>query len=721
MAVLLEPNVPTKCPFPPLHTTLFSIKGIKSTNRYRKNNSKDTIDELVQGIRVLFYEDTTWFLSHRNELKRYACWCNQLGDNYELSLIKCAEYISYRCNEIREQKTDDGIAVTLFNKTRFIITTLERLAKWQGYTELSSNLSQKGRVEIIYKDLLRLQNKEKLSEYVDYAGSSRRVSKRFTNEERQKIICNLWDPSSSFKTHPKQVMRRLIQQLLPAADGRRGEDLREIKIAMLQTHYLNKVGPAKCHVVGASIRVVKERIFNNETLVGWGRAKNRDECPIGGLACYLVWLLDIQGVPLLDLMKQDLINLQNLTQKESYKPKWRTVYLLHGDDTSKPLSYSRHNNDVHDIFQASGISKVATTHVHRTDLICRQTESGVPHIESRIHQGFEHTTSTDIYLRGGFNVSAMLPAVGWESHKSYYCWWESDGKDIPDDLRCTIFPQLDAISRLAERSTDVSAKEVCKLLHYLRKVYIEDAVYRQPKYPEFPAYQHPIFLNGTFKNIIVEYSTQESKRVLSREEDFKRKDADILTKISNQEENIQTLSNHIKLLLGTQLNSDKLHVTRCVEEPHLPLPSMPQIVVDIRSLYDMYVDTWKQLFKNHTDYYQKCMWTKCFNKQDAAVSSKRWHMYKDFLYFMDTLDPNDKIIAFTVLESFAQKNNLDHNKLIKKVFYHCVRPNTIPDKEINNLPDLLYQELTTNGIVLVQIDTKQDHSKKSKYNSLLQI
>lgn len=707
---LIEPNLSKTCVFPPLHTTLFSVNGLLTTKLYKECSTQEQLEYLIQGVRVLFYEDTDWFMSHRMELKRYAEWCtlNYDGD-FSLSLSKCADYITNRSLEMKE--ADHTKAITLFNKARFIITTLERLAKWQGHNELSTGLSNQGRIEIIYKELLRASNKEKLSEQVDYAGSSRRVTKRFTDEEKQKIIQNLWDPIIT--SNPQQIMRRLIQQLLPAADGRRGEDLREIKIAMLQTHHISTVKPTPCHVIGASIRVVKERVFNSETLIGWARGKNRDACPVGALACYLVWLLDIRGVPLLDLMKQDLLQLQKASGE--YKPKWRKIYLLHGESYSQPLSYSRHNNDVHDIFKASGVSKAATTHVHRTDLICRQTEAGVSHIESRIHQGFEHTTSTDIYLRGGFNVSAMLPAVGWESHKSYFCWWESDVKNIPSELEDAIFPQLNAISRLVQSLSDVSAKEVCKLLRHLRKVYIEDAVYRQPLYPNFPAYQHPVFLNGSLKNSFLRYSTEENNSILTREQDYKKKDADILTKINNQEDNIQLLSNHIQSLLKQR--PTKQTNTRCLEEPHLPLPSMPQIVVDIRSLYEMYITSWKQLFQKHTEYYTKCQWSKCFNKKDAGINSKRWHMYKDFLYFMDSLDQNDKCIAYKVMESFAARNNLDHNKLIKKVFYHCVRVCTVTDKDIGNLHEMLYQELTSNDIIVNQIDVKQDHSAKKTAQS----
>lgn len=83
---------------------------------------------------------------------------------------------------------------------------------------------------------------------------------------------------------------------------RRGQDIRSTKMAQLQLGVLPAVGPEKCYVVGASLREVKERINNMETLVGWMRFRDREQCPVGALACYLVYLIDMQGVPILKQM-----------------------------------------------------------------------------------------------------------------------------------------------------------------------------------------------------------------------------------------------------------------------------------------------------------------------------------------------------------------------------------------------------------------------------------
>jgi hypothetical protein len=120
---------------------------------------------------------------------------------------------------------------------------------------------------------------------------------------------------------------------------------------MLQKSNLDAVGPAKCSVAGASIRVVKERMNNMETMVGWPRAADRDACPLGALACYLVWLNEIQGLNFIGTMFSDLVWLGK-NGKADYDPKWRKIYLLHASDPFNPISSTTHNSDYHGIMNA---------------------------------------------------------------------------------------------------------------------------------------------------------------------------------------------------------------------------------------------------------------------------------------------------------------------------------------------------------------------------------
>lgn len=75
---------------------------------------------------------------------------------------------------------------------------------------------------------------------------------------------------------------------------------------MLQKAYLEKVGPVKGYMLGASMQHCKERANNQEDLIGWARAPHPKTCPIGALARYLVWQIDCCGLQLLTQMEMDL-------------------------------------------------------------------------------------------------------------------------------------------------------------------------------------------------------------------------------------------------------------------------------------------------------------------------------------------------------------------------------------------------------------------------------
>jgi hypothetical protein len=98
--------------------------------------------------------------------------------------------------------------------------------------------------------------------------------------------------------------------------------------------------------------------------------------------------------------------------------------------------------------------KTAITHLYRTDLACKQMEGGVPYMEVNVHQGWEKSTSADIYLRGAFKPVAAYPAVGWDDMKSYYCWRESEGRGIPPELLRQVLPGLDRLQAKAQRVVD---------------------------------------------------------------------------------------------------------------------------------------------------------------------------------------------------------------------------------------------------------------------------
>jgi len=202
-ADLIEPKS-DRSPFEPLHNTLFSVRAIQYTRFYSEVQTqykvgtrpeeqiKLPLEFLANGVRVLFYEDQPWFGDNRNELKRYAQWCDtNHGSNYQITLDKAAAYIHFRVEQKRVELAATGPTrkdvlpeTSLFGRARNVVPVLERYAKWQGYLELSKNLSSQGPVEILYTDLLRQSNTAKAVQPIDYAADSRRMAKRLHEDER---------------------------------------------------------------------------------------------------------------------------------------------------------------------------------------------------------------------------------------------------------------------------------------------------------------------------------------------------------------------------------------------------------------------------------------------------------------------------------------------------------------------------------------------------------
>ena len=125
----------------------------------------------------------------------------------------------------------------------------------------------------------------------------------------------------------------------------------QVRFAMLSTRTLQNVGPAQCFTIGANIMVVKERVNAEQTLLAWVRAKDPLHCPIGALANYMVHLIDVKGFPLFNYIEQDLLQLAK-DGPNNYNPKWRQLYLLHGEDPFKKLPNNTHYKDIKRAFVA---------------------------------------------------------------------------------------------------------------------------------------------------------------------------------------------------------------------------------------------------------------------------------------------------------------------------------------------------------------------------------
>lgn len=172
------------------------------------------------------------------------------------------------------------------------------------------------------------------------------------------------------------------------------------------------------------------------------------------------------------------------------------------------------------LFVADIQDKTAVTHLYRNNALCRNQEAGVSHTESKTLMGLEHTTSTESYLRGSYNVLAGLPLVGWKTPQSFACNRVAPSTTVPWALRCEIFPELERVLALAKATNtickdkhnnkgDVSAVAFLETLVYLRTVYLQDAAHLAYRFNTFPAYQHRVFADPQLSAIFTSYSVQE--------------------------------------------------------------------------------------------------------------------------------------------------------------------------------------------------------------------
>ncbi len=364
-------------------------------------------------------------------------------------------------------------------------------------------------------------------------------------------------------------------------------------------------------------------------------------------------------------------------------------------------------------------NKKATTHIHRTDLICRQAESGQSYEDVKVHQGFEHTTATDVYMRGSFIIKAMLPAVGWTDKDSYFCWWESSGESIPKELMSCVMPGLDEVAELAalvheQTGGDASAVAVCDVLKRCRKIFIEDAVYRQGKYPLFPAYQHTIFVHPMLYGIFQQYSIAEKQRMSSRRSEYLKRDADVLYKLNNQAELIESLVIKFDKFqqegfkggsssgdaggIGGSSSGDAGGIGGSgSSKPKVfkPLPTMPKQIepLSLSAFYGTWDSSWRGMMGEHFVEHKEYAWADVFGKQPGATIGKRWHMYKDFLLYIDGFAVPLRKQVLEAFEQFAFSNGISFTKVVKKVFYHIARPHTQPDADVAGLVPALKQRL----------------------------
>ena len=677
------------------------------------SKSNVLLDDKADALEVLFLKNPNFLRTGIHVVRQYMHWCDTHCEaDYRMNDIgKAKRFLEHRIEVAKErwyEDRDNGVVKNntveecAMNSFRSAICHMDALAQWQGYPV---QLLTQEHIKVLRDRTSRAQNIARAAPR-DYAASSRFLTKRLTQEEMESITECWWNGSAAERIaitpagRERAQVRGLLFHCLQKAIGRRGGDIRNLRNAMLFMHHLPATSPVSpCPVIGASLRHVKEYSENVEHLLGWARAADRMACPIGALACHFVWMNDIVGIPVLHEISRDLT--KGIKEKQWWK---RMLFVTdsHEDANTNPMSYATHNKAVHAGFDATGaLGKTAATHIYRSTLACDTLESGASFLDVGVFQGWYHDNAADAYLRGAFKAGSMLRACGWDNGiEGFECWWEGQEQDIPDALIACVLPGLDELSYRAtkhyeETRQDRSAVEFLKVLVFLRRVFIEDAIHKRKRYPDFPAYnRHPLFSVAEWP----EYCAAEEERIQARRESASRNTGhEELTELVKS-----TVEATMRGVLMDVLNGAKTR-KRCslAKEPvqrigpspsnapiELPRPISTELpeIPDPVCLYTCY-----QVWQQQRDYFYATPqppWKKRFGDR-AATMKLRYSRMRPFLTYLDRCGPSARR-AIDALDAFRIERRVPVSVFIKQCFYHlehelkdtCKKPPPIRPNEL---------------------------------------
>lgn len=679
--------------FHPCHTTWGSLLERK------------TYQQKYDTMRISFVEYSSFRANGLCVLREYKKWCEDFAEGCYLvkSAHKMCEYLKYRIDGAVQRWTDDKAAGNTrnslieecaYNSFRSATPALDALAHWQGYPFF---LLDEEVIITLRTDLLRKQWKSR-AHVQDYAASSRFICKRITEEESKDIIKGWWNGdianhlAETALGRERTQMRGLLLHCLQNTLGRRGADLRNLRVSMFFTHKLPNVKPvSECLAIGASLRHVKECRENVEHLLGWVRSRNRWECPLGALAVYVVWLNDIHGFDLIQKMMRDLDNGDGV----SSQPWWEIMLV---SASSEPISYTTHNHHTRGGFVATNAGrKLASTHIYRTNRACDLIERGESILDVGLYEGWYHDAGADRYLRASFKTNPMLLASGWEEgNQGFACWWECAEDDIPRALLDAVLPGLDVLTEKAEayyrrHAHDRSAVEVCKVLKMLRKIYISDSIHKRDAFPAFPAYaRHPLFIDPRWHaahEAWEDFKIAETSRIVQREASFTHKEHKDIRQIIKE-----TFDEVLTEDMRVQLTLPKIPVIKPSDAARIPEVKEP------KDLYTTY-NEWQQI---RSFFYENTMipWKKQYGELATAMKL-RYSRMRPFLMYLDKCGVEARD-ALHKLDAIRKKHNVTPSAFIKQCFYHMVFP---PGADAKNkpaiLPDDMKQELRGCGLPMV--------------------
>lgn len=289
-------------------------------------------------------------------------------------------------------------------------------------------------------------------------------------------------------------------------------------------------------------------------------------------------------------------------------------------------------------------------------------------------------------------------------------------------------------------SGDESAVAVLKMAVYWRKVYIEDSVYFQPKYPQLPAYRcHPMFRNSRLRQLWQQYAEAERCGVRLREISFKQT-ATLPESLLMQVNELKVAANNASIAAMAAASAaaaaaadaaamrvspppaaaaDKAAAapssSSSAAEEH-PLPALDKTITNLV----VYYRAWRngsikaKYEANMASNKGKPSWKLHYGDQ-ADKMSKRYTQSAAFFSFLDSLPVEGAMgteVAMGLMTQFAQLHGVKHTNMVRVVFHHMIRGLTACDPKFKALCPQLREMLCDAGFVVPVIETLQDQSKR---------
>lgn len=588
------------------------------------------------------------------------------GDFAVDDILKVHDFIPYRvANAIenaRRSKKYNGEKATASTAAHLAQSRIGHLANIQGYFTIKeitnsraiSSLTAKYRAELVASRL----------EPQCFASTSRVVTKNMTPKEETRVRQIHWEDACDFPS-----MRAYLLYMLNVNNGHRGHELRELYMGALLHRVCSYVKPVTCNTLIGSVRHIKNAHNNLEHIITWTRTPDPEDCGIGALANYMVYIVNIaKNTPLFDQMEEDLLSHIAWADEgkigDAPKSKWWSMRLAFASDPYAEISYDTHAAPFKKYLKKVGIrGKTAVLHLLRHIAVKKGLEKGEATADLASYMRWftkAISSAMDSYKATATIVSTMLLQHNWDDMKHYECWREGNEEEIPTELLDMVFPRLNMMKELAENAyeateIDLSAIEFLDVLTYLAKVFLEDSIIMRERYPKFPAFMHPLFQTPLYET----WAAAEKGRVQQREDEyfFTKKDPDMMNVIQcMQRENLKTRMLMEKMAL--KITGETPPQPAAAPPPIAPadapksidpVPRIPKVVSIKQVWYE-----WDKVLRPYFSTHGKPAYKNTYPDDEKEVKRQKTAMYRiqSIFLYMDDLIQEHGFSADDILRRF---------------------------------------------------------------------